>query len=386
MASVPTAAAGDVASDRVCVPWGTVLPLAAVAALGSEFWVVAMRGAVGAVERTSGPFAVWLQESALMLPVYVLAVLSAVTLALRRFGPGPPRARAVVVTLLLVVLASTLAGVAVQAANAVYDTQLQAAQLAVKGSHGACDAACLADRQQSALLLQVRALGLGGLVMMVSNLVLLGLVVAFRGGRLDVAARRTGAPRGAPRRTVGRPGLGDVERFLVAGLLGAAAINVMAVRGHLAEWPAVGVFFVILILGQLAVAGLIVAGLRSAAFLAAAVVSAEPVLLWLSSWTTGVPFGARAGGPGPVHLADVAALLLEVGTLALAVVALRAGRRPRRRMAPHLRALVLVAAATVTAAGVAGGLVWTGAGAGAGIAPSGDQTHHARPVTGSVSE
>jgi hypothetical protein len=332
-------------TERPRVPWGTVLPLAVVAGFGSGFWLVAMRGAVGAIERTSGPFVTWLQESTLLLPLYVLAVLAAVTLALRWFGPSPLRPRAVAVTLLLVVVASTLVAIGVQAASAVYDYQLQAAHLEVMASHGGCDAECLAAREESTLLLQVRALGLGGLVMLVSNLVVLSLVVAFRGGRLNITS-----PRHHPTR---RP---TVEVLLMVGLLGAAAIHATVIGEHFAEWPAAGVFFVLLTLAQLTAAGLVLVRLRSPAILATMVVSAGPLLLWLYSRSVGLPFGPEAGTPEHIGLADLAALLLEAATLALAFALLRWRQRPPRATAQHLRALAVVAMFATTVAGVAGGL------------------------------
>gem|GEM_PF-4959715 len=65
------------------VPWLTALPLAAVMAYAEGFWMVSLRGAVGAIERTQQPFATWLRESTLALPLFTLAVLGALTLAAR---------------------------------------------------------------------------------------------------------------------------------------------------------------------------------------------------------------------------------------------------------------------------------------------------------------
>jgi hypothetical protein len=371
--STPTVATGGAPLQRVRVPWSTVLPLAVVAAFGSQFWVVAIRGAVGATERTSEPFAVWLRESVLLLPVYVCAVLAAVTLALRWFGDGPRRARAVAVTLLLVVLAATLAGVAVQAANAVYDYVLQAEHVATTSSHGVCDAGCIADRQQSALLLQVRALGLGGVVMLASNLVLLGLLVAFRGGRLDVASRRRDDARVPP--------LAGVDVFLVAGLLGAAAVNAVVVGEHLADGAATGAFFAFFAIAQAGAAGLVLARVGPAAYWAAAVVAAEPLLLWLSAWTLDAPAGLDTGPPQSMGLADVAATLLALGTLVLAIAALRSRRRPRRpHTASHASALLLVALVAVAVVGAAGGVGLLGAGQDTSVDPGGTagQPQHPR--------
>ena len=180
--------AHDARHARPRVPGGTVLPCAAVAAYGSGFWLIATRLAVGAIERTTEPFVSWLQESTLLLPAYALVVYLALTLARRRFGPGPLSVRHTLQTVLMVAVAVTVLPAAVQAVNAVIDLRLQAGDLQVMASHGNCVAECLADRRQAAVTLQIRALGLNGIVMLVSNLTLLLLLVALRGGRLDLPA------------------------------------------------------------------------------------------------------------------------------------------------------------------------------------------------------
>ena len=386
------APADDTGRANLGVPWSTVLPLAVAAAYGSGFWLIVVRGAVGAIERTQTPFTSWLQESTLLLPLYVFAVLAALTLALRWFGQGPHRARTVAVTLLLVVLGTTLAAVVVQAVSAVYDYRLQSTQVATMAAHmPTCRASCVADQQHSALLLQVRALGLNGLVMLASNLVLLGFVVAFRGGRLDVASPQGGRthppsfawPGSGP---ATRPDAraqdqhqhkvrcGDFERVLVVGLLAAAAIHATVIREHLDEWHAAGVFFILLTIAETAAAAMVLVRLRAAAFLTTVVVSAGPILLWLYSRTIGLPFGPEAGLPEPVGLADLAACLLEATTLALAFALLRPHRRPRRAdPAQRLITLGLVGVIALAIVGVAGGLGLFGAEGGMHM---GQHIHH----------
>ena len=107
------------------VPWLTVVPLAVLLAYADGFWVVSLRGAAGSIERTQEPFVTWLRESTLALPLFVLAVLGALTLAARWFGPVLRRPKTVVATVLLVVAAGTLVGVAALAASSAYDYQLQ---------------------------------------------------------------------------------------------------------------------------------------------------------------------------------------------------------------------------------------------------------------------
>ena len=98
------------------VPWATVLPVAVVMAYANGFWLTSLRGAVGAIERTQGPFASWLRESTLALPAYVFVVLGALTVALRLFGSTPRRLR-LALTALMVVAAGTVAGTIEMAAN-----------------------------------------------------------------------------------------------------------------------------------------------------------------------------------------------------------------------------------------------------------------------------
>src|SRR6185436_20705352 len=110
------------------VPWSTVVPLAVVLAYADGFWLISLRGAVGAIERTQEPFVSWLRESTLALPVFVLAVLGALTLATRWFGPVLRKPKSVVAAGLLVVAASTLVGIAGLAASSAYDYHLQSSR------------------------------------------------------------------------------------------------------------------------------------------------------------------------------------------------------------------------------------------------------------------
>ena len=115
----------DETRSRPGVAWWTVLPLAALMAYGDGFWMMSLREAAGAIERMDSPFEAWLRESTLVLPVFVIAVLVATSVALARFGRAPRRTRAVVITTLLVVAAGTIAGVVGLAVSSAYDYHLQ---------------------------------------------------------------------------------------------------------------------------------------------------------------------------------------------------------------------------------------------------------------------
>jgi len=358
---------------RQGVPWLTVVPLAVALAYADGFWLVALRGAVGSIERTGQPFASWLRESTLTLPMFVFAVLGALTAAARWFGPVVRKPKAIVATALLVVAAGTLVGIAGLVASSAYDYHLQAIQLQLMDSMRSMPSmpsmgsmGSTAQQQQASLGLQVRAVGLGSAILLVTNLVLVGWVVAFRGGRLDVSkARHTPAvPAAATPAADSENGslVDGLRLFLAAGLLGSAAIHAAVVPEHLTEWAAAGVFFIVLTAAELAVGALVFArNLQPAVLLAAAVVSIGPLAVWLYSRTLGLPFGPEPGVPEAVGLADVAACALEVLTLVLAVVLLRARGwlRLRPPASAHIRGLAVVAVIAVTAIGLGGsGLAW----------------------------
>jgi hypothetical protein len=354
---------------RPAVPWLTVASLSVVMAYADGFWMMSLRGAVGAIERTEEPFASWLRESTLVLPAFVFAVLGALTLALRLFGPVLRR-RSTVLTALLIVAAGTAVGIALITVSAAYDYQLQSSQLQLIGSmsHTCAEGDCLALQEQASLGLQVRAVGYGSGILLVTNLVLVGWVVAIRGGRLDVSKTR---------RRISRGGTDHWQLFLAAALFGSAAVHAAVVPEHLSQWAGAGVFFAILAAAQLAV-GLLSFGRRHRAVLVAvAAVSIVPLSLWLCSRTVGLPFGPTAGAPESAGLPDIAAGVLELGTLLAAVALLREKvRLPEGPPASaHIRSLAVVAAIAIGVLGLAGtGPAWFGNPGGSGNESV--QVHH----------
>jgi len=351
------AGAGDAGGARLRVPWGTVLPLAVVAAFGSTFWVIAIRGAVGSIERViAAPFPTWLRESTLMLPLYVFAVLGALTLALRWFRNDRQRVRATVATFLLVTVAVSVVATAVLLANAIYDYHIEAVHLKVmNATHGPCNAACVAQQASDAFGVQQRAVVYGSVLVLVTNLVLLGLLVAFRGGKLDIASVRQASKRASARARR----FDNVEVFLLAGLLGAAVVHATVVPEQLSRWPAGGIALLLLTVAQVDVALLFLLRLRSVQYVATAVVSAVPLLVWLYSRTAGLPFGPEAGVRQPIGLTDAMVAALEAATLVVAVVALRSresqqASRPERSQ--HAARFALAGVLAVSALGLAGGM------------------------------
>ena len=393
-----------VTRGRLAVPWLTVVSLAVVLAYADGFWLIALRGAVGAIQRTQEPFLSWLRESTLVLPVYVLAVLGALTLALRWFGPVLRRPRTVVATALMIAVAGTLVGIAAIVASAAYDYRLQLNLLQMMESmRSACPQGdCLARQEQATLGLHVRGGAYASAMLLATNLLLVGWALAFRGGRLEVSTTRRRSSRALPQPDSGdesglhgeaakspvspadrasptpevatladdrAPGsrADDLRRLLAAGFFGSAAIHAAVVPGHLSEWAAAGAFFIALTAVELAVAAVLLARPAPAVLLAAAAASVVPLTVWLYSRTLGIPFGPEAGVPEQVGLADSAACVLEVLTLLVAVVLLRhSGWLRRPRLSAHVNALTVVAVIAVTAIGLAGsGLTWLDAFGGA---------------------
>jgi hypothetical protein len=332
---------------RTAVPWLTVLPLAVVMAYADGFWTTSLRGAVGSIERAQEPFASWLRESTLVLPVFVFAVLGALMLAQRWFGPLQRKSGRLAATGLLVAAAGTLAALADQLANSVYDYRLQHAHVQMMGSmRQTCFGACVVHEQHATLILQLKSLGFGAAILLVTNLLIVGWVVALRGGRLSVGTADD-AGRGSR--------LDSLRLLVAAGLVGSGLVHAAVVPEHLAEWTAAGVFFVVLTAAELGAAALLLARPDRVATVATGILSAGPLAVWLCSRTVGLPFGPEAGVPEAIGLADLAACALEVGTLVAAVVLLRAGGW-LRRPAPSANAgrLALVAVVAVAAVGLGG--------------------------------
>ncbi len=343
------------------VPWGTVVPLAVVLAFADSFWVVALRGAVGAVERTQQPFGSWWRDSLLAVPLATLAVLLALAVARRLVGPTRRRF-GFLMTWLLVAGFGTVAGMIQLSSSAVYDYVLQTRNnsMMLSTSGGMCSTAqCLERMQHATLALQLKALGYGAVLILVTSLVVTFLVIALR-GRLDLVGSRRTTSRLRMPRLAQEPGgqdlvTPDTRLLLAAALLGAAVIHAAVVPEHLTEWPAAGVFFVALCLVEAALAGALLRSpgrfTRSTQLLLVVVASGAPLLVWAWSRVLGLPFGPTAGAREAVGAADVVASLLELGTLLLVLGCQRAGSRLRLLppFQPTGRAAGLLAVAALTA-------------------------------------
>jgi hypothetical protein len=78
---------------KVPMPWVTVGVLAILMAAVDGFILTSLQGAVGAIERSQGPFLSWARDTAIVLPLFVLAVMWAFTRAHRKHGRCARRAR-----------------------------------------------------------------------------------------------------------------------------------------------------------------------------------------------------------------------------------------------------------------------------------------------------
>jgi hypothetical protein len=176
------------------IPWLTAVPLAVVLAYADGFWMISLRGSVGSIERTQEPFASWLRESTISAPVFFLAVLAALMLAARWFGPVLHKAKTVAATALLVVAAGTLVGIYELGTSSAYDYSLQSSQVQQMGAMSSPSKTSVgnptAEQKRASLGLQVRAVGYGSGILLVTNLALVGWVVAMRGGRLKLSTTR----------------------------------------------------------------------------------------------------------------------------------------------------------------------------------------------------
>ncbi|HET7278326.1 MAG TPA: hypothetical protein VFJ22_09630, partial [Dermatophilaceae bacterium] len=194
---------------------------------------------------------------------------------------------------------------------------------------------------------QVRAVAVGGGLMLVTNLVLVAWAVALRGGRMVLGTRPDG--RSAPSSRTH-----DLRLLLVAGLVGSAAVHAAVVPEHLDQWPVAGAFFVLLFLVELALALAVLLRLDRLVLVVTAWVSAATLLLWLVSRSVGLPFGPEAGVSEAVGLPDVACCLLELVTLAAAVIVLRRWSRPPRQSvhSSHARAIAVLCLVAITTLGL----------------------------------
>lgn len=217
-----TTAAGRVRAflDPRPVSWPTVALLAIVMTYADGFVITVMTGAVGAIQRTQAPFVSWLIDSTILLPLYVLAVLVAFRITRRRVAPVLRGARKVLLGSLVVAIAGTVIGLLAAAANAGYDYNLQHNELVVSGpvhadhdtvipgepaghNHPTCDELC--SQEHDTLVADVKALGFGGPIILILNVLAVGWMVALLGGSLARNSASDGAESSQERSAAAAP-------------------------------------------------------------------------------------------------------------------------------------------------------------------------------------
>lgn len=347
-------------TGRSAVPWSAVMTFAIAITCADWFWVMSLRMAAGHIQRTQAPFSDWLRESMLVLPVFTLAVLAAFTLALRRFGPTVSRSRAVVATGTMIVTAGTLAGIFGLVASSAFDFFLQNNELSMNdGMRAMCTSAGCGNLRHDTFWLQVHSVGWGSLLLLATNIVVVGWIVALKAGRLTLSKAQAVETATEGSTTVGSKvsRLENMQVFLAAGLIGSAVIHAAVVPARLAHQPAAGVFFVLLAAAQLGVAIQVGSRLRRGILLATVAVTAGPLLVWAVTRALGMSwFGPQAGLAEPIGLTDIAAGALQVGTLvgALALLTKSDSLRHRSSVSGHAKSLVLVAVVALVVLGLAG--------------------------------
>ena len=196
--ALPAPGSAVTARPKASAPWSIVIPLAALMCFADGFWIISLREAAGAPIRTGRPFASWLADCTAVLPLFVLAVATALAIAYGRYGAVLRQTRTVVKTALIVALAGTLTGLVVAFASAGYDYYLQANEAefvatthvhtgAVSPTDPTCTGSCAVE--QATLEVHARGLAYSVPLLLTTNVLLVGWTVALRGGRLD--ARRT---------------------------------------------------------------------------------------------------------------------------------------------------------------------------------------------------
>ena len=161
----------------------TVALFAIVIAYVDGFCVTSLHGAVGSVASTQSPFVHWLRDSTLMLPPLALAVGAALELARRWVGNNRREITRLVGAALLVILCSSAASIAEVALQAASDYRVEVNQLAQLHSIHATTIALSAARH-AALMTQIRAVELAVVVLLITNFVVVGWVLALRGGKV----------------------------------------------------------------------------------------------------------------------------------------------------------------------------------------------------------
>jgi prolipoprotein diacylglyceryltransferase len=166
--------------------------MAGLLAVTDSFVVRVVQGAVGSIERSGDSFRSWMVTSAWTMPIFVLAVLGALAVARRRFGPALHTPKNVVMTALMIAFAGAVLGAALVVTNTAYDYHLQSQEIRSTTAHHGLAHHGLGVDEQLAQTLSADEAGAryGSRLIVIADVVIVAWVTAMRGGRLDVARRR----------------------------------------------------------------------------------------------------------------------------------------------------------------------------------------------------
>jgi hypothetical protein len=291
----------------------------------------------------------------MLTPLFAFAMLAALALAYRWFGPVLRRPRTVIATSLLVVAACTLAGAGALILSGSYDLRLQLGQLEHMPSMGVqCVDSCLQAQKDATFALQLKALGAGTVILLVTNLVLVVWMVAIRGGRLSVGREKPSGSQGGTARPLAA-WFAEIQLVLVAGLVGTGTVLATHATADLIESVFIALLLLLLATAQLACAQFVSARPGRPAWIAAALLAVGLPALWMFGQFAGNPLEPLLGSPGPISLEDGAVGVLELATLAATAILLSGPAWLRRApTSPHAGKLGLVGIVAVTAIGVGG--------------------------------
>jgi hypothetical protein len=197
---------------RLPLRWWTVGILAVVLAYMDGFWLTALQGAIGAIERAEEPFVRFVRDATLMLPLVFLAIALALFGARRLVERRRSALARFAVVALLVAAVAGVVGIAEAAFSSYRDYQYQTrhleeahgvipSQLGVDGVlgpgaetspayflycnlRGATATSAVALMEYATFLVHVRALGVMSVLLLVSNLVVVTLLLALLPGKL----------------------------------------------------------------------------------------------------------------------------------------------------------------------------------------------------------
>jgi hypothetical protein len=203
------------------VRWQTAAVFTIAIAYADGFWLIALQGAIGAIERFQSPFIHWLRDATLMLPLVFVAVVVALLLARRWTARTRRPLVGFAAALALVVVISSVVGLAEAAASSAYDysfqvkhlwllhsygndTQLDSVGLAGFGGaaptsfyvycklRGVSVESAIAQLEYATFLIHVRAMYFAAVLLLATNLVIVTALLATFKDRLWSTRRAAG--------------------------------------------------------------------------------------------------------------------------------------------------------------------------------------------------